>query len=209
MHHIMVDLETLGTNRDSIVLSIGLVAFDPTTKEIGEKLYIELTDTIEDQQNQGRTMSAATFRWWLQQGAAARMVFSDPPQPGVKRPGIVASALTDIMYFFQRNGGDKIELWGNGADFDNVILASLFETYLYKVPWSFSRNRCFRTMKRLSGIMGNLRIQTPPFAGVPHNALDDALQQVTHLQEIFACLAQGSSASRAKPVPVKTPSPAS
>lgn len=207
MHHIMVDLETLDTAQSAVVLSIGLVAFDPMSREIGEKLYIELTDTTEDQQTIGRTVSASTFKWWMQQGVLARRVFADVPQEGVYRPKSLPEALNSVCAFFERNGAGKMQLWGNGADFDNVILGSLFDSFGYAKPWSYSRNRCFRTMKRLSGIMGDLRIQTPDFEGTPHNALDDAVHQAVHLQEIFACLVQQSSASPEKPEVVKIPPP--
>lgn len=205
MHHIMVDLETLDTEQSAVVLSVGLVAFDPMTKELGEKLYIELTDTTDDQQTIGRTISSSTFKWWMQQGVLARRVFATMPQEGAYRPSSLPEALNAICGFFARNGGDKVQLWGNGADFDNVILGSLFDSMGLKKPWSYSRNRCFRTMKRLSGIMGNLKIQTPDFEGTPHNALDDAVHQAVHLQEIFACLARQSSASLEKLAVGKTP----
>lgn len=205
MNHIMVDLETLDTAQSAVILSIGLVAFDPMSKNMGEKMYIELTDTTEMQQTIGRTVSAETLKWWMQQDVLAKRVFSNPPQEGVYRPKSLLQALNDVCAFFARNGGDKVQLWGNGSDFDNVILGSLFESFGLKKPWSYSRNRCFRTMKRLSGIMGNLKIQTPAFDGVPHNALDDAVHQALHLQEIFACLAQVSLVLPAKPEVEKTP----
>ena len=71
MNHIMVDIETLDTVQSAVVLSIGAVAFDPHTKELGEKFYVEFTTDLQAQQRLGRTISADTVTWWMQQGAAA------------------------------------------------------------------------------------------------------------------------------------------
>ena len=50
-------------------------------------------------------------------------------------------------------------------------------------PWSYGKNRCYRTMKRIFGENVPLVRQ-----GVHHNGLDDAITQAVHLQEIFACV---------------------
>jgi hypothetical protein len=68
--------------------------------------------------------------------------------------------------------------WGNGADFDLVILRSAFEAVDLDPPYAFHRVRCFRTVKSL------FKVKKPERIGVHHNALDDALHQIRHLQEI-------------------------
>ena len=191
MNHIMVDIETLDTQQSAVVLSIGAVVFDPHSKALGETFYVEFTDDLESQQTKGRTISADTVRWWMMQSDAAKVVFAkrDEDDLIVKGKINVASRLStedglnEFSYFVARNGGKKVELWGNGADFDNVILGSLYEDFGIKRPWSYSRNRCFRTMKNIRGVPH----KTERF-GVHHNALDDAITQVEHLQKINAHL---------------------
>lgn len=183
MNHIMLDLETLDTTSSAVVISIGAVAFDPHTKELGEKFYVEFTTDLQAQQRLGRTISADTVTWWMQQGAAAKQIFADPAPEGVRRVS-TAQGLAEFASFVARHGGKKVELWGNGADFDNVIIGSLFDTFGLVKPWSYSRNRCYRTMKNLG--IGPRRPLVRE--GTHHNALDDAITQAVHLQEIFACL---------------------
>ena len=66
-------------------------------------------------------------------------------------------------------------------DFDNIILGSLYDAFGLRKPWSYSR---YRTVKNLG-----IGPRTPKVReGVHHNALDDAITQARHLQEIFACL---------------------
>src|SRR3546814_21157415 len=62
----------------------------------------------------------------------------------------------------------------NGASFYNVSLASLDRTFGRKVPWPHTADRCFRTLKAIGKAND---VKPPPFLGVPHNALDDALHQ--------------------------------
>lgn len=182
MKHIMLDLETLDTTSSAVVISIGAVAFDPRTNALGDKFYVETTEDTAAQQARGRTISGDTVRWWMQQDASAKRVFSESID-GVDRLDTF-EALSRFGLFVAANGDRDVELWGNGADFDNIILGSLYDAFGLRKPWSYSRNRCYRTMKNLG--IGPRRPQVRE--GVHHNALDDAITQAVHLQEIFACL---------------------
>ena len=72
MKDISFDLETLGTSANSKVLSIGAAYFDRYSGAIGRTLYLIL-DTNDDPQGE---VSEATLKWWSEQEAAARAVFS-------------------------------------------------------------------------------------------------------------------------------------
>ena len=96
----------------------------------------------------------------------------------------MGEALSRFSLFVAANGDRDVELWGNGADFDNTILGSLYDAFGLRKPWSYSRNRCYRTMKNIG--IGPRRPQARE--GIYHNALDDAITQAIHLQDIFACL---------------------
>ncbi len=191
MNHIMVDIETLDTVQSAVVLSIGAVAFDPHSKELGEKFYVEFTEDLANQQIKGRTISVDTVQWWMMQSDAARSIFArrdedDLITPKPANPAVRMSTehgLNEFSQFIARHGGKKVELWGNGADFDNVIIGSLYDSFDLLKPWSYGKNRCYRTMKRIFGENVPLVRQ-----GVHHNGLDDAITQAVHLQEIFACV---------------------
>ena len=67
---IMIDLETLDTRPDCVVLSIGAVRFDPRGIGVVEKL--ELKPTVEDQTElYNRSINDATIAWWASQNPAA------------------------------------------------------------------------------------------------------------------------------------------
>jgi hypothetical protein len=197
--HIMVDIETLDTEQSAVVLSIGAVAFDPVTGLLGEKFYVEMTDDLTTQQKLGRTISADTVKWWISQGALAKQVFTEDPKVENNRMP-TTHALIEFDRFIERCGGGKnIQLWGNGSDFDNVIIGSLYASFQMKKPWSYSKNRCYRTKKAENPQVPLKR------EGTHHNALDDAITQALHLIEIYKCTTPQSSASTASPEAAKTP----
>lgn len=171
-HH-MLDLETLDTAQSAVVLSIGVVEFDPTHDwEItGEFHSILETGT---QRIMGRTTSLATKQWWAQQSDEARAIF-DAPKTDTRA---ALAALSEVLSGTQG-------VWGNGADFDNVIVGSLYDSFGLKKPWSFGLNRCFRTMKNL--VLPKTFIN-PPRLGTHHDALADAQYQTTYLRNICTAL---------------------
>jgi len=66
-------------------------------------------------------------------------------------------------------------VWGNGANFDNVILAEAYRRLDMKLPWHFTQDRCFRTIKSKYWYVDMVR------TGTHHNAAGDAMSQANHL----------------------------
>lgn len=189
-NHIMLDLETLDVAGSAVVVSLGAIAFDPFTKLTGDTIYLEFSDDLAEQQKRGRTISASTVQWWLKQGKDVQLALmskDDIAEPPPEMRVSTVDGLGKFADFISQNGAHNALLWGNGADFDNVVLGSLYEDFGMRKPWSYSRNRCFRTMKSLSRELKHGAAR-PPRSGTHHNALDDAVTQAIHLQEIYACL---------------------
>lgn len=166
MKRVMLDLETLGTRSDSVITSIGAVYFDTNRQELGPEFYVEIVDEDDAQIFQyGRTVSTSSIRWWMQQGALAKLLFT-------QKPGQLntVDALYAFSGFVTANGGVD-EVWANGASFDPVILTNLYEAVGIARPFEYQHHRCFRTLKNLNPY---IKIG---FDGVEHNALDDAKYQ--------------------------------
>lgn len=164
MADVMVDLETMGTGSNAVILSIGAVWFDDTG--LGSTFY-----TNVDQQScldVGLTKDASTEQWWAAQSAAARNALNENAVP-------LSEALRAFSNCFE---GDEC-VWGNGATFDNVILANAYKALGVKQPWSYSKDRCYRTLKSLYPAVMMERV------GTHHNALDDAKSQALHAIEIL------------------------
>lgn len=169
----MIDLETLDTKPSAIVVSIGVVAFDPVTFQATDGLYAILE--MGGQLHRGRTRSPDTLAWWEQQSDAAKAVFKQPRQD-------VSEVLDRLDTMLAGSDG----VWGNGADFDCVITGSLYESFQRTKPWSYSKNRCLRTLK---SVLLPKQYVKPERLGTHHNAMDDALHQVHQLKVI--CEATG------------------
>lgn len=177
-NRIMVDLETLGTAPGSVILSIGAVRFD-VEEGLLDEFYVNID--VESSQRLGLTIDGATVMWWMKQSDAARAKLSEGSGEDV---GV---ALGKFLAWANKDSPVD-ELWGNGADFDNVLLASvgrkLSEDPRYAGAWGsvrpslYRQNRCYRTLKNLSKI---------PFTKpvVAHDALEDAKAQAVHLIEIL------------------------
>ncbi len=163
---IMIDLETLSTSTDCVVLSIGAVKFDIEKGELGETFYTTLH--IQDQINQGRKISESTLRFWLDQD---REVFKQALQ--IPMGDAYGASNKEILSVFSNFIGSDSKVWGNSSGFDINIMESLFATYGLKEPWKYSAAMDLRTFKRFLG--DNDKIARP--VGQHHNALSDAVNQ--------------------------------
>lgn len=168
MNNIMVDLETLGTSSDAVIIAIGAVAFDATG--LGQTFYI----TVDPQScvDLGMKIDAATVMWWMRQSDAARGAFSRQGTP-------IVGALDAFSRYVAGCAGASAEVWGNGATFDNVILANAYRAANMLKPWAYWGDRCYRTMKSM---YPHIAVEK---AGVMHNALDDAAYQATHMVKLL------------------------
>lgn len=172
----MCDFETLDLLPTAAVLSIGVVEFFPdrwtprSTQEdlIGERFYS--TFNLQSQIDQGRTISADTLCWWMNQGSEAKKASFGKNQNAPH----VAEVLMHLNTFIQQFP-TPVALWGNGAAFDNVILTNLYNQFKINPAYRFTSDSCYRTLKNLiPGVDPGKR------AGVHHNALDDAIFQAIH-----------------------------
>lgn len=170
MPDVMVDLETTGTSPSAAILSIGAVAFDRTTNTLGPSFYrtIDLNSAVK----RGGIVEADAFTWWMKQ--------SDEARAGMGAGMPINIALLDFAVWLKEVcvPWDQVRIWGNGADFDPVLLSQSYERCQLATPWKFWNTRCFRTLKNEHPQVKVKRM------GTHHNALDDALHQVVHLLKI-------------------------
>lgn len=177
MNHVMVDLETLDTTADAVILSLGAVRFDLDSDVVDDAAFYA-SISIESNLQRGRSISESTLLWWMKQSQAAQHVFFEPKTS-------LDSALVDFKEWFD---GAKY-VWSNGADFDLPMLAHAFKQCGMETPWAFYDSRCVRTYKNLP----TAKSVPKPNTGVKHNALSDALNQAKHVQAIHARLKQESN----------------
>ena len=170
--NLMVDLETMGKSSSAAIIAIGAVQFDPIEGTLGKEFYA--TIDLESSMASGGLADASTILWWMRQGDAARSEFAREGRE-------LLPVLREFANFIDvlRSNGHDVGIWGNGAAFDNVILANAYANAHLPLPWKHWEDRCYRTVAAL-----HPDIPRPRF-GVHHNALDDAKTQAHHLMQIL------------------------
>lgn len=176
--HVMIDLETLGNRPGCKILSIGAVAFSP--QGLGREFYVLVERS--SQNGIGLREDPETIKWWSEQNEAARTaVFGSrtavPVRTALNR---LTDFLTAVSFTDEVSDRREVCVWGNGAGFDQPILAAVFRADgIPKLPWKFWNERCYRTLKNTAhGVP-----YSPP--KIAHHALEDAKAQAAHLVRIL------------------------
>ncbi|HEI3629540.1 TPA: 3'-5' exoribonuclease [Escherichia coli] len=172
--HLMIDLETMGKNPDAPIISIGAIFFDPQTGDMGP----EFSKTI-DLETAGGVIDRDTIKWWLKQSREAQSAIMTDEIP-------LDDALLQLREFIDENSGEFfVQVWGNGANFDNTILRRSYERQGIPCPWRYYNDRDVRTIVELGKAIDFDARTAIPFEGVRHNALDDARYQAKYVSAIW------------------------
>ncbi|WP_260673732.1 3'-5' exonuclease [Comamonas aquatica] len=178
--HIVLDLETLSTQPNALVLSIGAVGLNKHGDILsGSEFHLALD---QHAQQKRRHVDVETQRWWETKTCAeakAASLLAPPTQQAFVENAL--STFTD--YIAQWSDPDLVQVWGNGCSFDNVILGSLFQDWNKRAPWKFWNDRDMRT---ITGIFPKLKLIQ--FVGIKHHALHDALHEAKQLSQAIPAL---------------------
>ncbi|HFO7429337.1 TPA: 3'-5' exoribonuclease, partial [Escherichia coli] len=173
-HHLMIDLETMGKNPDAPINSLAGKFFDPATGEMGP----EFSKTI-DLETAGGVIDRDTIKWWLKQSREAQSAILTDEIP-------LDDALLQLREFINENSGEFfVQVWGNGANFDNVILRRSYERQEIPCPWRYTNDRDVRTIVALGLVMDFDARSVITFEGERHNALHDARYQAKYVSAIW------------------------
>lgn len=167
--NVMIDLETMATTPDALILTLGAAAFD-YTGEVKATIYRRCV--VLDQQSRGRAVDMKTVLWWAKQPEEVREEACGTHGVRTYLPSVLV-ALTEFC------GDYGVErAWSNGAGFDIPILEHAYRQNGQEFPIPFRNHRCFRTVKNL------FHVEPPERVGDAHNALADAMHQCAHLHAI-------------------------
>ncbi len=164
IHPTMIDLETLGTNVNSQILSIGACTFN-AGGEILRKFYevIELNPNVDERH---MNVTSGTLGFWLSQSEEARKAIWDHP--------------TKVSLMVALNGlskwlEDGTDVWANGTKFDIAAIEYRCKENGIQVPFIYNADRCMRTLRKFAGHID------VDYKGIPHHALDDAIWQAKYV----------------------------
>ena len=171
----MIDIETLGTGDMPVVLSMGIVLFDPwkdyreTAIEDLNTLYLK--PTVESCTDIGCEIDEDTLDWWSTQDVEIiEEAFSEDGREDIQ----------EVMKKMYKFCSSSNFYWAQGAIFDYNILEHIAKKLHRGVPWKYWKVRDTRTL------FGLVDAEMPDEA--KHNALYDAYRQVIGVQNVFRLL---------------------
>ncbi len=172
--HLMIGLKTMGRNPDAPIISIGAIFFDPQTGDMGP----EFSKTI-DLETAGGVIDRGVIKCWLKRSREAQAAILIDEIP-------LDDALLQLREFIAENSVEFfVQIWGDGAKFDNVILRRSYERQGIPCPWRYYNDRDVRTIVELGEAIGFDARMDIPFEGERHNTLDDARYQAKYVSAIW------------------------
>lgn len=172
MPAVMLDMETLATTPDTVILTVGAVKFDPyTLNQLGDELYLRLD--VNQQLELGRSVSESTLEWWGKQ------------DPAVRDEALGDENRVSVEEFYSQLNRFLVgatDIWCQGPVFDIVILENLYRQMGWPAPWQYWQISDSRTVFKMHGDPRKKE------QGKLHNALEDCKSQALAIQRIYADL---------------------
>lgn len=205
MRHVVIDLETLGTNPCAPIIAVGAIGFDfhagirpkiPPQPDPGSHF-------LPDYGRHGAHTSSFycavkpslappfvpefdTIQWWMSQSESARAVFQEKGEDAT-------SMLQAFSRWLERasrkdraaleSPAEPVRIWGYSPRMDISILQHTMGVYGYPIPWDHHDVMDLRTLARVVDPSGTLR---PDDTETPHHALQDAFWQASYLWRLLA-----------------------
>ena len=176
---IVIDIETMGTGADCVIVSIGAIIFN---RAHAPGVFKHVFDVKLDVENQpGRTVDPGTMLWWMKKSMEdARKAAFTTMEPRI-RLGLALKQLDDFIKLHRPN-----EAWGCSPSFDMVILQDAYKQHKVDFPIPFWRWSCIRTME--SFFYGK-NTRKPGgdnwLKGTAHDALDDCKMEAMVIQKCY------------------------
>jgi hypothetical protein len=169
--NVMFDLETMSSQANAAILSIGAVKFrfngDPIVDE-----FVMNVDPLSCK-GAGLRFDRETVEWWSKQSKEARDSWQKDPVP-------LKDALNAFSEWF---GSKSLYTWSLGASFDQPILATAYhKTLNQSTPWKYFHGMCARTVLNMAGY--DLKKEREA-SGNYHSALDDAKAQARAVMKVL------------------------
>ena len=177
MNHVMLDIDTMSNKSNAAIIQIGAVQFNPYTGDV--RMEFEVNIDITSCLLAGLDVNPETVQWWRGQSEDAKKAL----MAGQKYP--LSVALKNFTAFVEGlNCKYGPFVWGNGSDFDNVILTNAYEALNMKRPWHYRNDRDVRTLVALGKTFG-----INPFeekrTGTYHRGIDDCKYQIGYCSKIW------------------------
>ena len=169
MTHAMIDLETLSTNPNATILTVGGVKFNPLNSiEPSQGMYFRVD--VDSQTSMGREVMPETLDWWATQPKE----ISDEALGDKDR-----ISLEEMVKTINKWSVGVDVFWCQGPLFDYAILQNIYKQLGHPVPWQYWQIRDSRTLFSL--VPADLNEKRSG----KHNALEDCYFQAKKVQKVY------------------------
>lgn len=170
---IMLDLETLATTPNAVILSFAATKFNAFNLDEQQdyNTYLNLKLNVDEQIELGRDVDQDTIAWWSRQPEEIRTyAFDDSDRTN----------LADFILKLNKFVVNADRIWAQGPVFDIVILENLYRQIGMPCPWPYYVIRDSRTLiKALGNDINHERKNA-------HDALEDCKYQAGFIKKITA-----------------------
>lgn len=187
---LIFDLETLGIKeRNTVILSIGIVAFDIETISSFDQLvangFYRKIDPVAQLKN-GDAYSKETMEWWAKQSPKARALAFEPSKEDIS----VEQAFREAADWIKKSGYDykNSYVWSRGTAFDFPKIEYRFDQ-IGVMPINLWKVRDIRTaIDIMTGSTNGIYELDSEFLPnfVYHHALHDCAKDAVAMQHIFS-----------------------
>lgn len=171
---LMIDIESFGTKKDKIILSLAAVFFNINTGKIGRHFQRKIN--MNQSLHEGFTIDGKTLSWWLDQDPKLLKKIINPEYSDYPN-----DAMHDFIEFCDEYGSmEGYNVWARPPLYDLRALYDAFDKYNLTEPWHFQNIRCVRTY---ASIFPGIEKEFPA-QGDEHDPSVDCERQIKYVSEI-------------------------
>lgn len=175
---IMIDIETLSTKSNALILCIGAIKFNTENIDSFDNLskFYCLID-IEDSKKYNLDIDDKCIEWWNKQPLKDEIFGTQEYKKLTLKEA--------LLNFNKWYNSDVIinNVWAQGINFDIPILENAYIKTNIKIPWKYWNVRDSRTMCKILNIPPTIEFQDKI-----HHPLYDCYRQILSIQKVFNIL---------------------
>lgn len=156
----MIDIETLATDADAVIIQIGATVFPITHQEKNTMVSLPpdflCNVSATDQINLNRKIDPKTVAWWLDETTVdARVsVFDRHTMRSFEDAlGILNGYIATVKDISIKNQFSTYGVWANSPTFDLSIIRHAMKQVGIEPSWSYSREYDVRTIKQINTLL--------------------------------------------------------
>lgn len=173
---IVVDLETLSTKTDAVIMQVGAIALEYPNDNASCPQEFDCSISVASNFKYDRQVDVSTITFWKEQPT---QTWANVANGTLELPVVLAQFAAWIKHVRDQNQSCTLRIWGNASAFDLGILKSAYEAIAADTPWHYREEMCLRTLCKM---FPEVEKERSTYA---HVALWDARAELATLQKLL------------------------